>query len=116
MRLWRAVSSSGGQLEVGVGARDREEYAVVAAMTSKSTDLGQADTVGVKPDQLVEPLGVSGDAQLHAPSLPVAHGPRSLTARLGFRIYPPHHMDVLSRRPSLDRRPIDDHERGRKNG
>src|SRR5919204_5232491 len=65
MRCWSAVTAAGGQLQVRAGAWHREEDAVVAVVVAEATDLGQPDAVSVEADDLVEALGVSGDAQLH---------------------------------------------------
>jgi hypothetical protein len=65
MRRRSAVATAGGQLQVRPGAGDCEEHAVVAVVATEATDLGQPDAVAVEPNDLVEPRGVSGDAQLH---------------------------------------------------
>lgn len=60
-----AVRAAGGQLQVRSGARDGEEHAVIAVVIAKAADLGQPEAVAVERDQLVEAVGVAGNAQLH---------------------------------------------------
>jgi ribosomal protein S18 acetylase RimI-like enzyme len=59
------VRAAGGQLQVRSGARDGEEHAVIAVVIAKAADLGQPEAVAVERDQLVEAVGVAGNAQLH---------------------------------------------------
>src|SRR2546423_192412 len=59
------LPTSRGQLEVSAAARHREEDAVVALVPAEAADLGEADAVAVERHDLVEALGVAGDAKLH---------------------------------------------------
>ena len=55
-----------GQLEMRAGSRHLQERAVVAGVVTEAAELPQTDPVAVERDELLEPIGVSGDAQLHA--------------------------------------------------
>jgi hypothetical protein len=59
------VAPAGGELEVRVGSRHREEHAVVAVVIAKAADLGRPKPVTIRRDDLVQALGVAGHAQLH---------------------------------------------------
>jgi hypothetical protein len=50
---------------VRAGARDRQEHAVIAVVIAKPADLGQAESVAVEGDELVQALGVTSNAKLH---------------------------------------------------
>ena len=65
MRLRRRVGAAGGQLEVRVGARHREEDPVVAGVSAEAPDLGQPDPVAVEAHDRVQPVGVARDPELH---------------------------------------------------
>ena len=60
-----AVPAARGQLEVRTGARHREEHAVVAVVIAEAADLGQPEAVSVERDDLIQALGMPGDAQPH---------------------------------------------------
>jgi len=70
VRRWRRMIAAGRQLEVGFRGREGEENAVVAAVALEATDLREAEPVTVKADDLVEPLGVPGEPDLHGASQP----------------------------------------------
>src|SRR3954464_15209300 len=61
-----AVPAAPGQLEVGAGAGQLEEDAVVAGVVAEAADLRQPEAVAVEGHELGEALGVAGPAQLHA--------------------------------------------------
>ena len=69
MRRRSAMPTARCQLEVRAGARHREKHAVVAVVIAEATDLGQPDAVSVEPDDLVQSLGVPGNAQPHRSAL-----------------------------------------------
>src|ERR1700761_3435929 len=54
-----------GELELGVGARDLEEPAVVAVVVPEAAGHAQSDPVAVPGGQLVEAVGVPRDAEPH---------------------------------------------------
>ena len=65
MRDGGAMLAAGGELEMGLGAGNLEEHAVVTVVTAEAADLHEAQAVAVEAHQLVQALGVARDPQLH---------------------------------------------------
>src|SRR5689334_1493599 len=65
MRHGCAVTAARRELAVGAGAGHLEEHPVVAVVVTEAADLDQPESVAVEADELVEALGVTGDAELH---------------------------------------------------
>jgi hypothetical protein len=65
VRNGSTVLAAGGELEVGPAARHLEKHAGVAVVLAEATDLHEAEPIAVEPHELVEALGVAGDAQLN---------------------------------------------------
>ena len=78
------MPAAGGELEVRARARDREEHAVVAVVIAEAADLGQPEAVAVERDDLVQALGVPGDAQLR-PGVVSRIGAPEYDRRCGLR-------------------------------
>jgi putative acetyltransferase len=66
VRPRRHVRAARGQLEVRSRPRQREEHAVVALVSAELADLGQPDPVAVDRDDVLQPIGVPSNADLHA--------------------------------------------------
>ncbi len=65
MRRGRRVRTARCELEMGVGAGDGQEHAVVAIMIAEAADFGQPDPVAVERHNLAQAFGVPGDPDLH---------------------------------------------------
>jgi hypothetical protein len=65
VRLGRPVSAAGGEFELGSGSGNLEENSVVSVVIGEPTELGKPDAVTVEGDELIEAIGVAGDAKLH---------------------------------------------------
>jgi hypothetical protein len=65
MRTRGAVVTPGRELQVRACARDREENAVIAVVIAEPADLGEAESIAVEGDDLVQALGVTSNAKLH---------------------------------------------------
>ena len=82
MRRRGAVPAARRQLEVGTGAGHLEEHAVIAVVIAEAADLGEPEAVAVERDDLVQAVGVPGDAHLHRwASPPLRPRPSPTTAR-----------------------------------
>jgi hypothetical protein len=69
VRPRRHVRAARGQLEVRSRPRQREEHAVVALVSAELADLGQPDPVAVDRDDVLQPIGVPSNADLHVPAM-----------------------------------------------
>src|SRR5262249_51890063 len=65
----RRMRSNRSELDVSPASRDREKDALVAVVIVEAADLVQSDPVTVEGDDLLETLGVPGDAELHGSAL-----------------------------------------------
>jgi hypothetical protein len=65
VRRGSPIGTAARELEMSANAWDRKEHSVVAVVVAKPADLGQADAVPVKRDDLIESFCVPGDAKVH---------------------------------------------------
>ena len=65
VRRGRAVPASTRELEVRTGSGNLEENPVVPLVILEARDLGETEAVPVEAHDLVEAVGVPGDAKLH---------------------------------------------------
>jgi hypothetical protein len=56
------MATAGRELEMRASSRDHEEHAVIPVVTLKPSNLRQPDAIPVESDDLIKPVGVTGDA------------------------------------------------------
>ena len=77
--MWRRpiVATSTRELEMRVGSRQGKEDSAVALVVVETAELGQPEAIAVEVDDLVKPLCVSREPNLHQRE--------SFTSRAGLR-------------------------------
>jgi hypothetical protein len=92
MGIRRRMLSSGCEFELALSSGNLEKGAVIAIVVLKRTGLIQTDQIAVEGDDLLEPVGVSSDSNLHfeaqtMPEYRLSSMPtRSLSSRIALAL------------------------------